>query len=81
MTKFKTKLASAAALALFALGGNVAVTHAAAVTDATVAFLMPDQGSTRYEEHDSPGFIAEMKKLCAGCKVIYLNAGADAAKQ
>ena len=78
MTKFATKLASAAALALFALGGNV---HAAAVTDATVAFLMPDQGSTRYEEHDSPGFIAEMKKLCAGCKVIYLNAGADAAKQ
>jgi D-xylose transport system substrate-binding protein len=78
MTKFTTKLASAAALALFALGGNV---HAAAVTDATVAFLMPDQGSTRYEEHDSPGFIAEMKKLCAGCKVIYLNAGADAAKQ
>ena len=78
MTKFTTKLAGAAALALFALGGNV---HAAAVTDATVAFLMPDQGSTRYEEHDSPGFIAEMKKLCAGCKVIYLNAGADAAKQ
>lgn len=78
MTKFTTKLASAAALALFALGGNV---QAAAVTDATVAFLMPDQGSTRYEEHDSPGFIAEMKKLCAACKVIYLNAGADAAKQ
>ena len=81
MTKFALKFASATALALFALGGNVAVTHAAPVTDATVAFLMPDQGSTRYEEHDSPGFIAEMKKLCAGCKVIYLNAGADATKQ
>ena len=78
MTRLATKLAGVAGLALFALGGNV---HAAAVTDATVAFLMPDQGSTRYEEHDSPGFIAEMKKLCAGCKVLYLNAGADAAKQ
>jgi D-xylose transport system substrate-binding protein len=43
--------------------------------------LMPDQGSTRYEEHDSPGFIAEMKKLCPGCKVLYLNADADATKQ
>jgi D-xylose transport system substrate-binding protein len=81
MTKFTTKFASVAALALFALGGNVAITHAAAVTDATVAFLMPDQGSTRYEEHDSPGFIAEMKKLCPGCKVLYLNADADATKQ
>jgi ABC-type xylose transport system substrate-binding protein len=33
-----------------------------AVTDATVAFLMPDQASTRYEEHDYPGFQAEMAK-------------------
>ena len=24
------------------------------VSDATVAFLMPDQASTRYEEHDFP---------------------------
>ncbi len=81
MTNFAIKLAGATALALFAVGGNVAVTHGAAVTDATVAFLMPDQGSTRYEEHDSPSFIAEMKKLCADCKVICLNAGTDAAKQ
>ena len=28
----------------------------------TVAFLMPDQASTRYEQHDFPGFQAEMKK-------------------
>jgi hypothetical protein len=26
---------------------------------------MPDQGSTRYEQHDHPGFVAEMTKLCA----------------
>ena len=42
---------------------------------------MPDQGSTRYEEHDYPGFIAEMKKLCPSCKVIYQNADADASRQ
>ena len=30
----------------------------------TVAFLMPDQASTRYEQHDFPGFKAEMEKLC-----------------
>ena len=49
--------------------------------NATVAFLMPDQASTRYEEHDYPGFKAEMEKLCATCKVLYQNADADAARQ
>ncbi len=48
---------------------------------ATVAFLMPDQASTRYEEHDFPGFKAAMAELCADCTVIYQNANADAALQ
>ncbi len=48
---------------------------------ATVAFLMPDQASTRYEEHDYPGFKAEMEKLCASCTVIYQNANGDVALQ
>ena len=49
--------------------------------DATVAFLMPDQASTRYEQHDFPGFKAEMGKLCPGCTVVYQNANADVALQ
>lgn len=44
----------------------------------TVAFLMPDQGSTRYEERDFPAFKAEMAKLCPECTVIYQNANGDA---
>jgi D-xylose transport system substrate-binding protein len=48
---------------------------------ATVAFLMPDQASTRYEQHDFPGFQAEMAKLCPDCTVIYQNANADVALQ
>lgn len=47
----------------------------------TVAFLMPDQSSTRYEERDYPGFKAEMAKRCPGCTVIYQNANADATLQ
>lgn len=47
----------------------------------TVAFLMPDQASTRYEEHDFPGFKAEMEKLCGDCKVIYQNANGDVSLQ
>lgn len=44
-----------------------------AADGATVAFLMPDQASTRYEQHDYPGFQAEMTKLCATCTVTLLN--------
>lgn len=47
----------------------------------TVAFLMPDQASTRYEQHDFPGFKAEMAKLCAKCTVIYQNANGNASLQ
>jgi D-xylose transport system substrate-binding protein len=56
------------------------VVATAAVAD-TVAFLMPDQASTRYEEHDYPGFKAEMAKLCSDCKVIYQNANGDVSLQ
>ena len=65
--------------------GLAAATPASAASDkvanATVAFLMPDQSSTRYEEHDHPGFVAEMKKLCPTCKVLYQDADGDASRQ
>ena len=67
-----------AAVGLAALMTGSAVT---AQTSGTVAFLMPDQGSTRYEEHDYPGFKAEMAKLCPDCTVIYQNANADMSLQ
>ncbi|WP_136683935.1 ABC transporter substrate-binding protein [Falsirhodobacter xinxiangensis] len=47
----------------------------------TVAFLMPDQGSTRYDEHDYPGFQAELKTVCPDCTPIYQNANGDVALQ
>ncbi|MEI4488867.1 sugar ABC transporter substrate-binding protein [Frigidibacter sp. MR17.14] len=52
-----------------------------AQAEATVAFLMPDQASTRYEQHDFPGFKAAMAKLCPDCTVIYQNANADVSLQ
>ena len=57
MTKIAIKMTGAAALVAGLLGSASAF----AQSGATVAFLMPDQASTRYEEHDAPGFIAEMK--------------------
>ncbi len=66
----------ASAVAFSAMAGAASAQDAA-----TVAFLMPDQGSTRYEQHDFPGFKAEMAKLCPDCTVIYQNANADIALQ
>jgi len=70
---------SLAFMGIVSLGGGTA--SAAALANTTVAFLMPDQSSTRYEEHDHPGFVAEMKKLCPTCKVLYQNADGDVSRQ
>ena len=70
----------AAASILLGMPGGISA-RAADVSNAKVAFLMPDEASTRYEEHDRPGFVAEMKKLCPSCTVLYQNADADASRQ
>jgi D-xylose transport system substrate-binding protein len=54
---------------------------AASDVEGTVAFLMPDIASTRYELFDAPLFTARMAELCPNCDVIYLNADADPAAQ
>ena len=59
----------------------VATLLATAATAQTVAFLMPDQASTRYEEKDWPGFQAAMSELCPDCTLIYQNGNADVALQ
>ena len=67
MTRHSNKLIGASALSLMLMSG----TAATAAPSGTVAFLMPDQGSTRSEQHDFPGFKAEMNKLCPDCKALY----------
>ncbi|NIY72213.1 sugar ABC transporter substrate-binding protein [Marivivens donghaensis] len=69
----KTSLAAASTV--------VAALFTTAAAAETVAFLMPDQASTRYEQHDYPGFQAAMDELCADCTVIYQNANGDVALQ
>ena len=59
----------------------VATLFATTATAETVAFLMPDQASTRYEEKDWPGFQAAMGTLCPDCTLIYQNGNADVALQ
>jgi D-xylose transport system substrate-binding protein len=68
-------------LAATSVAAMIAAAPTLAQADATIAFLMPDQASTRYEEHDHPGFVAAMSELCPDCTVIYQNANADATLQ
>ena len=47
----------------------------------TIALLLPETKTTRYEEQDRPNFERRVKELCADCDVIYSNANQDPAKQ
>lgn len=47
----------------------------------TIALLLPETKTTRYEAFDKPLFEAKVKELCPSCKVNYLNADQDTAKQ
>ena len=47
----------------------------------TIALLLPETKTTRYEEQDKPRFEAKVKALCPSCKIIYQNANQDAARQ
>jgi D-xylose transport system substrate-binding protein len=77
MTRLSNHVIGAAMLSMGLTSGAAAL----AAPSGTVAFLMPDHASTRYEQHDFPGFKAEMSKLCADCKVLYQNANADVSQQ
>ena len=47
----------------------------------TIALLLPETKTTRYEEQDRPRFEAKVKALCPSCKLLYSNANQDAAAQ
>ncbi len=48
---------------------------------ATIALLLPETDTTRYEEHDRPLFEAKVEELCPDCEILYQNADQDEAKQ
>src|SRR4051794_16431217 len=47
----------------------------------TIALLLPENQTARYETHDRPDFEKKVKQLCSNCKVTYSNAEGDATKQ
>jgi D-xylose transport system substrate-binding protein len=47
----------------------------------TIALLLPESKTARYETQDKPQFTQKVSQICGGCKVIYSNADQDPAKQ
>jgi D-xylose transport system substrate-binding protein len=49
--------------------------------DFTIALLLPENETPRYETNDKPDFESSVTEKCPECEVIYFNAGGDAEKQ
>ena len=73
-------------MALTACGANDAADTGSSSGDsagggATIALLLPESKTTRYEAFDKPLFEAAVAELCSDCEVDYYNADQDQAKQ
>ncbi|MBO0830248.1 MAG: substrate-binding domain-containing protein, partial [Streptosporangiales bacterium] len=44
----------------------------------TIALLLPENKTARYEAADRPFFVKRMKQICPSCKIDYKNANQDA---
>jgi D-xylose transport system substrate-binding protein len=86
MTRRRTGLAAAVAVALLALAGcapgAVAGAHGGpAPSGETIALLLPESKTARYEGVDRPTFEQVVARRCPSCRVLYANADQDAARQ
>ena len=62
-------------------GCTFAGTKPAAAGRPTIAFLLPESKTARYETQDRPHFERRVRELCGGCRVLYNNANQDASVQ
>jgi D-xylose transport system substrate-binding protein len=62
-------------------GGGGSSSSSGSGKGGTIALLLPETKTTRYEEQDKPNFEKRVAELCPKCNVIYSNADQDATKQ
>ena len=62
-------------------GGETTSAEGGGGGDFTIALLLPENETPRYETNDRPDFEAAVEEKCPECEVIYFNAGGDAEKQ
>jgi D-xylose transport system substrate-binding protein len=80
-------LVGAMALALAACGdddddgGGSSTSGGGGGGGGSIALLLPESKTARYESQDRPNFEKKVKELCSDCPIIYSNADQDAAKQ
>jgi D-xylose transport system substrate-binding protein len=68
-------------MATEAMTATQATTSTTSSASGTVALLLPETKTTRYETADRPDFEAKFMQLCPNCKIIYSNANQDANTQ
>src|SRR5919199_2814230 len=95
MSRFKFIAVAAALVGVFALalaacggdddsgggGGGGGSSSGGGGGGGSIALLLPESKTARYESQDRPNFEKKVKALCSDCKIIYSNADQDAAKQ
>jgi D-xylose transport system substrate-binding protein len=76
-------LGAAVTLALAGCGGGDGggTTTGGGAASGSIALLLPESKTARYESQDRPLFEAKLKSLCPDCEIIYSNADQDANKQ
>ena len=79
-TKFRAGGAAAILLALVSIAAGCG-DNGGGGGSGTIALLLPENHTPRYESRDRPEFEAKVKDLCSDCKLLYSNATQDAAKQ
>jgi D-xylose transport system substrate-binding protein len=62
-------------------GGETTSAEGGGGGDFTIALLLPENETPRYETNDKPDFEDAVTEKCPECEVIYFNAGGDAEKQ
>ncbi|MCP2339831.1 ABC transporter substrate-binding protein [Actinomadura rupiterrae] len=80
-TTNRLRTTTAAMALLMAVAGCGSGSKSGSHGAATIALLLPESKTTRYESFDRPLFEQRVKQLCADCKVVYFNADQDPGKQ
>jgi D-xylose transport system substrate-binding protein len=62
-------------------GGAASPTAGGGGEGATIALLLPESKTARYETQDRPLFEAKVQELCPDCEILYSNANQDATQQ
>lgn len=78
---FALVMALAAVFVIAACGDDDESSDSGSGGGGTIAFLLPETQTARYEALDKPLFEAKVEELCPDCDVLYQNADQDPSKQ